>query len=223
MTEATGSTLDGPRVSPASGGSPRQLVVFLHGVGADGNDLIQIAPLLRDLLPDAAFVSPDAPYPFDMAPTGRQWFSFRDDSAAAINRAVVESAPHFDRFLDAELARTGLDASRVALIGFSQGGMIALQSALRRDTPVAALLALSTVLPNAESLPRDLASKPPVLMIHGDQDQVLPVNMCHQSTMALEAAGVPVSKHILAGRGHEIDQEALSLMRDFLGRHLAAR
>jgi phospholipase/carboxylesterase len=222
MTGSTSETLDGPRVAPKNGGAPQRLVVFLHGVGADGNDLIQIAPLLQDILPDAAFVSPDAPHAFDMAPMGRQWFSFRDDSPAAINREVAAQYGHFDRFLDAEMARTGLGPDRVALIGFSQGGMIALQTALRRPAPVACVLGLSTVLANSESLPAEITARPPVRLVHGDQDPVLPVAYCERSAQALDAAGVSVDKHILRGRGHEIDQEALGLVRDFLTRHLAS-
>lgn len=221
MTEQTSDDLDGPRLAPRNGGAPQRLVIFLHGVGSDGEDLIQLAPMLQDLLPDAAFVSPHAPFPFDMAPMGRQWFSFRDDSPAAINSAVAENYVHFDRFLDTEMARTGISADRVAIVGFSQGGMIALHTALRRPEPPAALLALSTVLAAPTRLPEEIRCRPPVLLVHGDQDPVLPVDYCRESARVLEANEVPAETHVLKGRGHEIDQEGLQLIRDFLARHLA--
>lgn len=222
MAQTDPEPLDGPRVQPKNGGAPGHLVVFLHGVGADGQDLIQLAPMLQDILPDAAFASPHAPDPFDFAPAGRQWFSFMDDSPGAIDREVQRITPRVDRFLDDELERTGLSPDKLAIIGFSQGGIVALQSALRRQQPVGALVGLSTILPNASALPAEITSKPPVLLIHGDQDQVLPATYAEQSAQALSGLGVPVAKHILAGRGHEIDQEGLGLIRDFLRRHIGA-
>lgn len=216
MTDSTAEPLDGPRVAPKSGGAAKQLVIFLHGVGSDGNDLIQLAPMLAEVLPDAAFVSPHAPYPFDMAPMGRQWFSLRDDRPAAIDQQVADTYGHVDRFLDAEMARAGVAAAQVALVGFSQGGMMALQTALRRIEPLAAVAAMSTILPHAYTLQNEIASRPPVLLVHGDQDNVLPVHGCNESERALKAHNVPVMAHILRGRGHEIDQEGFGLLRDFL-------
>lgn len=221
MAQTDSEPLDGPRVQPKTGGVPGHLVVFLHGVGADGQDLIQLAPMLEDILPDAAFVSPHAPDPFDFAPAGRQWFSFMDDTPGAIDREVQRITPRIDRFLDDELARTGLTPDKLAVVGFSQGGIVALQSGLRRRPPIGALVGLSTILPNAQALPGEITSKPPVLLVHGDQDQVLPATYAEQSAQALSGLGVPVEKHILRGRGHEIDQEGLGLIRDFLSRHMA--
>src|SRR5690242_9960165 len=114
-------TLSGPSRKPASGGAPRQLVLLLHGLGADGNDLIGLAPYWEQLLPDAEFLAPDAPYPCDMAPFGRQWFSLQDRSPAAILAGVRGAAPTLDAFIDEALAQRNLDASRLALVGFSQG------------------------------------------------------------------------------------------------------
>lgn len=220
MAETT-PAYDGPRTAPHNGGEPQRLVIFLHGVGADGNDLIQLAPLLQDVLPDAAFVSPHAPDPFDFAPMGRQWFSFRDGDPAAIAQEGRRAGGYVDRILDDEMARAGLPPEKVALVGFSQGGMVALQSALRRSRPVACVVGLSTMLVDAETLPGEIASRPPVLMANGDQDTVLPIDQFRQSVQVLQALGVPVTSHVLTGRGHEIDQEGLELVRDFLKRHLA--
>jgi len=127
-------TLDGPRLAPRSG-TAQQLVVFLHGYGADGNDLIEIGRAWQQLLPHAAFVSPHAPEPCGQAPVGRQWFAltFRDPNERWIG--VNKAAPVLERFLEAELARHKLPPSALALVGFSQGTMMALHVGLRRAVP----------------------------------------------------------------------------------------
>ena len=129
--------LDGPRQGPASGGTAKQLVILLHGLGADGNDLIGLAPHWADILPYAAFVSPNAPYPCDMAPMGYQWFSVQDRSPEAMLAGVRMAAPALDAFIDRELAQSGLPASQVALVGFSQGTMMSLYVAPRRAAELA--------------------------------------------------------------------------------------
>lgn len=120
------SGLDGPREGPASGGAAKQLIVLLHGVGADGNDLIGLAPALAPHFPDAAFVAPDGPQPCDFAPFGRQWFSLQSREEQALLAGVDAAAPALNAFLDAELARHRLTAESLALIGFSQGTMTSL-------------------------------------------------------------------------------------------------
>ena len=121
MTADPSVSITGPSREPASGGPAAQLVVFLHGVGADGADLIELAPFFAEVLPDAAFVAPDAPFAFDMAPFGRQWFSLQDRSADAISKGVRQTAPLLDAFIDEQLALRGLGPSDLALFGFSQG------------------------------------------------------------------------------------------------------
>src|SRR5712675_2476838 len=162
--------LDGPRLEPRSGAA-RQLVVFLHGYGADGNDLIDIGRAWQGLLPQAAFVSPHAPEPCGQAPTGKQWFNltFRDPNERWIG--VNKAAPVLEHFLDAELARRNLPASALALVGFSQGTMMALHVGLRRATAPAAIVGYSglfVLAENAEpeSVAADIKSRPPVLLIN---------------------------------------------------------
>ena len=139
------AVLDGPRLSPRSGAA-RQLVVFLHGYGADGNDLIELGRAWQPLLPQAAFVSPHAPEPCGGAPMGRQWFAltFRDPNERWVG--VNKAAPVLERFIDAELARHGLPPSALALVGFSQGTMMALHVGLRRAVPPAAIVGYSGLL-----------------------------------------------------------------------------
>jgi phospholipase/carboxylesterase len=220
MPEKQVPQIDGPRAEPASGAAAQQLVVLLHGLGADGNDLIQLAPLLQRALPDAAFVSPHAHQSCDVAPVGRQWFSFRSDDPNVSEIGTREAAPVVDAFLDQELARHGLGPDRLALIGFSQGGMLALHCGLRRSPPVAAVCGFSTLLPGAETLGQEIQARPPVLLTHGDSDQVIPAQALPHSVQALEANGVPVESETRQGLGHGIDERCLDLATAFLQRHL---
>lgn len=219
-TDAATPSLDGPRAAPRNGGPAKQLVVLLHGLGADGNDLIQLAPYLGQALPDAAFLSPDAPDPCDMAPFGRQWFSLQDQSPDALFTGASRAAPALDRFIDAELSRHGLSESELALFGFSQGGMIALHLGLRRSPQIAAICGFSTMLLGAETLREEIASRPPVLLVHGDSDEVIPAQALAASKTALETAQVPVSAELRKGLGHGIDERGIQLAAAFLRANL---
>ncbi len=219
--------LDGPRVAPRSG-SARQLVVFLHGYGADGNDLIEIGRAWQQYLPQAAFVSPHAPEPCGQAPGGRQWFAltFRDPNERWLG--VNKAAPLLQRFLDAELARHKLPPAALALVGFSQGTMMALHVGLRRAAPPAAIVGYSglLVLPPAgtvETIVAEITSRPPVLLSHGDRDDLIPPQALFQATQSLAAVGVPVEWHLSAGIGHGIDPEGLRHGGEFLARRFGVR
>ena len=214
---ATLPKLDGPRIMPASGGAPRQLVVLLHGYGADGNDLISLGQHWRGLLPDAAFVSPHAPEPCGGNPFGgRQWFelTFRDMSERW--RGVCHAAPTLNAFLDEELARHGLNDDALALVGFSQGSMMALHVGLRRPKPVAGIVSFSGLLAGPEHLAGDIRSRPPVLLVHGELDDLIPVEALAQARSVLGAAGVPVEWHVSPGLPHGIDGDGLELAGNFL-------
>jgi phospholipase/carboxylesterase len=219
--------LDGPRLAPSSG-SARQLVVFLHGYGADGNDLIEIGRAWQQYLPQAAFASPHAPEPCGQAPVGRQWFglTFRDPNERW--RGVTQAAPGLERFLDAELRRHELPPAALALVGFSQGTMMALHVGLRRAVSPAAIVGYSglLVLPpdnNVEAFAAEIKSRPPVLLVHGDQDDLIPPQALFQATQGLSAIGVPVEWHLSAGVGHGIDAEGLRHGGEFLARRFLNR
>jgi phospholipase/carboxylesterase len=213
-------SLTGPQQPPASGGAPRQLVVLLHGVGADGSDLIGLAPYWAELLPEAEFLAPDAPFPCDMAPFGRQWFSLQDRSPAAILAGVRATAPILDAFLDDALAARGLDDSRLALVGFSQGTMMSLYVGLRRATAPAGIIGYSGAMIGAHDLPREIRVRPPVLLVHGDADEVVPPQALPMAVKALEAAHVPVESLTRPGLGHGIDEVGLREGGAFLRRVL---
>jgi phospholipase/carboxylesterase len=203
------SRLSGPRIAPRSGAA-RQLVVLLHGVGADGDDLIGLAPALASLLPHAAFVAPNAPEPCDMAPFGYQWFSLQDRRPEAMLRGVQAAAPLLDAFLDEELERHGLDSRRLALVGFSQGTMMSLYVAPRRTAPIAAVLGFSGALLGGEALKSEAVSRSPVFLIHGDADEIVPVSALATAVAGLQAADIPVRFEIRPGLPHGIDPEGLA-------------
>jgi phospholipase/carboxylesterase len=214
--------LDGPRLEPRSG-TTRQLVVFLHGYGADGNDLIDIGRAWQGLLPDAAFVSPHAPHPCGQAPMGREWFplTFRDPDERWTG--VNAAAPDLNAFLDAELQRRKLPPSALALVGFSQGTMMSLHVGLRRAVAPTAIVGYSGMLVVPEAVdPHQFAgeirSRPPVLLVHGDSDQLIPVQALMHASQGLAALEVPVQWHISEGVAHGIDQEGLRHGGEFLAR-----
>ena len=219
--------LDGPRLEPKSG-TAKHLVVFLHGYGADGNDLIDIGRAWQDMLPDAAFVSPHAPQPCGQAPAGREWFplTFRDPNERW--NGVTAAAPALDAFLDGELKRRNLPGSALALVGFSQGTMMALHVGLRRAVAPAAIVGYSGMLVVPENVEPDkfaaeIRSRPPVMLIHGDQDQLIPVQALMHAAQGLAALKVPVQFHVSPGIGHGIDPEGLRHGGEFLARNLAGK
>lgn len=219
--------LAGPRLAPASGAPARRLVLLLHGVGADGQDLIALGAQMRRFLPDAAFAAPDGPEPCDMAPLGRQWFSLRDRRWEAMQAEARRTAPVLDAHIDALLAESGLTPDRLALVGFSQGTMMALQSALRRPEPVGAVVGFSGMLlgtgsPAPDSLAGEIRSRPPVLLIHGEQDDVVPFQAMEAARERLEAAGVPVETFARPGLGHTLDPPGVLRAIEFLKAHLPA-
>jgi phospholipase/carboxylesterase len=214
--------LDGPRLSPAAGGAAKQLVVFLHGYGADGNDLIGLGREWAKLLPHAAFISPHAPEPYGASPMGRQWFDLSLGDMRMIAAGVKRAAPSLDAFLDAELKRLGLGPRALGLVGFSQGTMIALAVGLKRKPAPAAIVGYSGALATLEALPKDQGSAPAILLVHGDMDEVIPVDALFVAREQLAQAGLPVEWHVSQGIGHGIDADGLRLGGGFLRQAFAA-
>jgi phospholipase/carboxylesterase len=220
--------LTGPRLAPRSRGPARQLVVFLHGYGADGNDLIELGRAWQNLLPDAAFVSPHAPELCAQAPTGRQWFSltFRDKNERWVG--VNKAAPVLEHFIREELKRYNLPGTALALVGFSQGTMMALHVGLRRAERLAAIVGYSGlfVLPDGaepEAVSGEIRARPPILLVHGDRDDLIPAQALFLSAQYLATLGIPAEWHMSAGIGHGIDQEGLRHGGEFLARQLSLK
>ena len=212
--------IDGPRLEPAAGGPAKSLAIFLHGYGADGNDLIAIGQEWARDLPDTAFVAPHAPEACTMAPTGRQWFALTMRDPDEYVRGVAAVRPELDEFIDAEMARHGVDETTTALVGFSQGTMMALHAGLLRNKPFAGLLGYSGLLADPGAIKAGPSQKPPILLIHGENDEMIPVGALFAATEGLSAAEIPVAWHISKGIGHGIAPDGLELGADFLKRVL---
>lgn len=215
--------LSGPRMPPANGGKPSKLVIFAHGYGSNGEDLIGLAPYWTKLLPDAAFVSPNAPEPVPGYPSGYQWFSLGRPDPSAVAAGARGAASTLDHFIDAELARYQLEPRACALVGFSQGTMMSLHVGLRRSEPLAAIVGFSGLLPGAEALAREIRSRPPILLVHGDRDPVIPVQSMLAAVDGLARASAPCVWEISRGAAHTITQEALDLGGRFLRDAFAGR
>ncbi len=219
MTEHAIRSLSGPEAGPASGQQARHLVVLLHGWGANGEDLFGLVPSLQQVLPDAYFAAPNGPDNCDAAPPGTpsyQWFSLNERSPQAMFKGVEKIRPSFDSWLSGKLTELSLDESSLALIGFSQGAMLALHAALRRPRPVVAVVGYSGLLIAPDRLADEMKSKPPVLLIHGDGDPVVPFSMMAAAESALTANNVPVESMARPGLGHGIDGPGLARAAEFL-------
>jgi phospholipase/carboxylesterase len=212
--------MDGPRLPPAAGGAPQSLVLFLHGYGADGNDLIALGREWASALPHTAFVAPHAPESCYDAPMGRQWFRLSMHDPAELAEGVAHARPALDAFLDRELRRHNLTERACALVGFSQGTMLALHAGPQRKEQLAGILGYSGLLADAGALLGSAVQKPPVMLVHGDADQLIPVEALFLAVQGLAAAEIPVEWHVSPGVPHGIGPDGLALGLGFLRRVL---
>ncbi|MCI0778847.1 MAG: prolyl oligopeptidase family serine peptidase [Chloroflexi bacterium] len=208
------ASLAGPHRDPASGGPAASLVVMLHGVGASGNDLISLADRFAGALPDTAFHAPDAPSPYADAPAGRQWYARIPWDERADGVRKVE--PVVNAFIDELLDGYGLDASRCVLLGFSQGSIVSIHTAPRRQAALGGVVALSGAMITGDTLEAEVASKPPFVLIHGTDDAVLPSAETEAAAAKLTAAGIPVAMHLLPGLAHGIDERGIAIATEFM-------
>ncbi|WP_197917998.1 alpha/beta hydrolase [Thiosulfatihalobacter marinus] len=207
------------RREPQSG-EIRSVVIFLHGYGANGADLIGLADPLAEHLPDTLFLSPDAPEEIPGMPMGRQWFpipwidgSSEEESA----RGMAAAADDLNAFLDAVMVDEDVLPEQVVLFGFSQGTMMGLHVGLRREDEMAGIVAFSGRLMAPELLEDEVVSKPPILLVHGDMDDVVPVQSLPEAAEALQKAGfTDVYAHIMKGTAHGIAPDGLSVALAFM-------
>ncbi len=215
------TTLTGPE-RPAASGRADSIVIFLHGYGADGNDLIGLAEPLAPHLPRTRFLAPNAPEPCPANPAGYQWFPipWLDGSSEEVARAsAARSYRLLDDWLD-EVAAEGIGPERTVIVGFSQGTMMALHVGLRRDAPFAGIVGFSGRLLEPETLAAEITARPPVLLVHGDSDPVVPFASLGEAAGALTAAGVETYTHVERGVGHGIAPEGLGLALSFIQERL---
>ncbi|MDR3498459.1 MAG: phospholipase [Parvibaculum sp.] len=190
------------------------LVVFLHGYGSSGADLMAFADYWQGALPNVAFVAPDGPTATKDG--GFQWIGKRPGNDPRLYDDAVAAQPAVDEFIDGELARLRLDATRLALVGFSQGTVMALHTGLRRPQTPAAILGYAGGLVGRENLAADIASRPPVMLINGELDELAPVYGMHVAVKALTEAGVVAAGQVMPNLGHAVDADALIIGARFL-------
>jgi len=214
--------LSGPMLPPASGGNPEQAVVLLHGYGSDGNDLIALAPHWQDVLPDAVFISPNAPEQCRQLASGFQWFdiALEGDRLASRQLGVAQARPVLLEFLDDLQQQTGILPENTLLAGFSQGAMLALHAGLSLERPLMGIIAFSGAFVPPEGFGE--AARSPVCLVHGDMDEVVDPACSAQADAALRGAGYDVRYHVSRGVGHGIAPDGLAFATAFIAQ-LAAR
>lgn len=208
--------LDGPRLAPLNGGPARQLVILLHGYAADGEDIISLGNQWQRMLPDAAFAAPSAPEFCTNPPVGFEWFDTSSSDPADHWSGIEASVPALTAFIDGELASHKLDGSALALAGFSQGAIMALHVGLRRDPGPRAIVSFSGTMIGVEKLDEELKARPEVMLVHGERDDIIPVQALQYTHLALQQQGVPVRTHVAEGIAHGIDGESTWLAGAFL-------
>lgn len=204
--------LSGPELAPASG-SVKKLVIFLHGYGSNGDDLMGLAPMMEDALPDVQFLSPNAIAPCGMGGGGYEWFQLVDRSPEARLKGTLEAAPKLDAYITAQRDRFGLSDGDIALVGFSQGTMMALHVAPRRAQALAGVVGFSGMLSGGVE---GIRSQPPISLIHGEWDDVVPFGAMAVAAEALKEAGLSVETHARPHLPHSIDPEGIDIAVTFL-------
>ncbi len=211
----TTAPLSGPRIEPQSGKPAESLVILLHGYGSNGEDLINLAENWKMDLPDTLFVAPNAPHPC-AAGFGYEWFPLTNRDPEERWTGVQSAAPVLNEYIDYALKEASLPDKQMALVGFSQGAMMALHVGLRRNSSPACIISYSGMLAGAEHIKQEARVAPPLMMFHGDQDDIIPINALPYSIAALEEAGQTVLPHIMKGVGHGIDAESINLGGEFI-------
>ena len=213
------AAMPAPRVLRIDVPSPRYLLVVLHGVGSSADDLLPLGRALSTAIPGLAVAAPDGFAAYDQAPTGRQWFSVKGVTEANRTERIRAAIAPIDAWIDSELARHQLGAERLVLLGFSQGAIISNWLALARVPAPRAVVSLSGRL----AVPDDLATTatPAVLVVHGSDDPVIPVEHGVHAAAELERRGAIVTHHVFPGLGHSVDQRVFDVALAFLRDRLA--
>ncbi|MBB6228801.1 alpha/beta hydrolase [Polymorphobacter multimanifer] len=211
--------VNGASLQPLSGAPPKHIVFLLHGYGSSGADLIAMAPHWRQSLPDALFLAPNAP---QRTGAGYQWWPLQNFTPQALAAGAALAAPAIDAFIDRKLDQYRLSDAEMAIVGFSQGTMMAFQVGLRRPAAPAAIVGYSGLFVGAANLAHLDPPKPPVLLVHGSADPIIPVAALHAAKAELGKLGIEAATHVSAGLGHSVDLVGLRLGVEFIARGFGA-
>jgi len=208
--------ISGPFKLPFGKELPQKMVVFLHGVGADGYDLLSLSDEFVEALPPSVFLAPNAPFSYDMFPMGYQWFSLKEYTEDKLYEGIKVALPILQNYIEQNLVKYQLNFKDLILIGFSQGAMMAVQLALRLPEACQAVISYSGAIVKPDILAQEIKSKPPIMLFHGDKDQVLPAENLFNADQALEKMGIPARSYLLENVGHSISLEAIEMSQNFL-------
>jgi phospholipase/carboxylesterase len=211
--------VNGSSLQPSSGGAPKHIVLLLHGYGSNGADMISLAPHWQQALPDALFLAPNAPQRCGMG-FGYQWWGLTGYTPQALAAGANGAAPAINGFLDRKLTQYGLTEKDLAIVGFSQGTMMALHIGLRRPRRLAAIVGYSGMLTGASELAHHSITKPPVLLVHGSSDPIVPVAALHSAKSQLQRLGINVTAHVAQGLGHSVNPAGLQMGSEFVANAL---
>lgn len=214
-------SLDGPRLAPLSGSPPTALVILIHGYGSNGDDLLSLARAIQPALPDAAFVAPNAPSQLPRMAGSYQWWPILTFSSDESANGATSATAELDTFISQEMKKSGLASDRLLLVGFSQGTMMALHVGLRRSEPVAGIVGISGMLVAPGALAKEIRAHPPVLLIHGTSDDVVPVGSIDLAATSLANVGIAVETHLSPGIGHSVGEDGVAAAIAFARRVLA--
>jgi phospholipase/carboxylesterase len=205
--------------SPPLSGKADSLCVMIHGYGADGSDMINVAAEMAVFLPNTHFMAPNGPEPCPTAPGFFQWYPMGGGRQGAdVGASTI--APLINRYTDIQLERLGLDDTRLVMLGFSQGGGVMMEAALRRSRTCAALLSFTSAIRNRDKLTEEITARPPTILIHGELDEVVPVRHVINTAQILEEHDVEVRYHICQGIGHTLNEEGAYIGAMFIAEML---
>ncbi len=210
--------IDGPRLEPKD--QINKLVIFIHGYGSNGEDLISLTEQFYKALPNTAFVSPNAPFKVAGYGPGFEWFPLSTLSYEEKRQGTINNHQHLDAFIDAQKAKYNIEDKDIALFGFSQGTMMALYIAPRRANALGAVIGFSGALTGVEQLDQETKSRPPILLVHGDMDDVVPHKHLAEAKQHLSKNGFNINTHTSKGIGHGIAPDGIALAANFLVKHL---
>ena len=216
MTYSLNTTI----IKPHSGKEPKNAVILCHGYGGDGKDISLLAVYWKTFLPETIFICPDAPEKCAVSPTGYQWFDLMDESKDHILAKSLIAENKLNKLIDEVKSNLNLSAANIAIGGFSQGCMITLQTGLKRKDKVNSILGYSGKIIDKEHLKNNLISKPKIMLMHGDKDEIVPINFLLESIDFFAAANYPIESKIFQGVEHRIPTEGSSLGLHFLKKNL---
>ncbi len=212
--------VNGSSLQPLSGNAPKQIVLLLHGYGSNGADLISLAPHWQRAMPEALFLAPNAPQRIGNLASGYQWWPLQSFTPQALAAGAKAAAPAIDAFIDRKLGQYGLTDSQLVIVGFSQGTMMALHVGLRRRQQVAGIVGYSGMLVGAAELANELTTGPPVLLVHGDSDPIVPIAALHAADSDLRKLGIDAKVYVASGVGHTVDASGIRVGAEFVARAL---